>query len=583
MKKFNLLRSLAVVVAATAAFYACDKSDETDPTPAPSDPGSLLDLKAETIVVNGKEFSVGSALLADPHGEGNVRIVFSPEADMNEAFIQSVDHVAVEIASEFVGKEVDFTAKSGVYAIEAMWSDPSIYLDATNEYPDDTLTEGKCLINPKEDGYELFLKFNADGVEFAARTTVAGNEDGEGGNDLEQLAEDTIVLGDETLQVKSKVATDYEGGIYIAASAEAGITSLYDMEEYFGIYVAPSLVGEEFDLKTESRSYSVAVLIGDHYCDPSTGFTDDITEGKCLVRKNSEEEYEAFVTFTTTEGITYSLRTKAPYTPGEQYDSLFCYSADGAEDPVRAAFYLAEDGTHYLYLTSGNVDYYSEMESNAYYYAAIVLTDDQLTGQPTALSLEDCPMAGIYTNLPEKQNEWGAFYLFATGGTVTATRNGEGNYTVKLDCSFEDGSTLRVEYEGDFKSQEIEPEDEYSNTFTYQGATALIQSVYIEKNSDTKWTVYVCDTKVSSFEECKANDPVILVIPPLTEEEQTFGFSQYDSVMQFSYKDRTWNPGTDTGNVTGYLVGSELVMTFNTFEGTDGLSGEYKGEVQFAN
>lgn len=575
MKEMNWFRTFTAIVIGAVALCACDKTEENpaDPIPSPSE------LKPETIMVNGSSFQSSTTLIKAKLGEKNIRIAVTPSSGVKaENSFGGSSVIEVEVAPELIGKELDLVTEKGVHAIAVSWSEPSISINKTNNNQDENLAMCKCLVTEANGGYELFLIFKTKGGDkFCVRAT-ASREENPGTQE-----DETIVIDDKSFPIKSKIATDFEGGIYVAVSTAEGKETLEQIAEdsWMGVYVNPSLLDKEFDLYAESTNFTVSVYMEGMELDVANGWTDMITEGKCLVKKIEDgAKYEASVSLKTIDGTTISMHATAAYTPGEQGDgSLFCYSADGAEDPCRAAFYEVDGDMHNLYFTSADVSYFEDMTEQAFYFAWVGIDKKALTGSPVSFTSTSSDVnVYIYNNL-EKDEYGDATYQMVDNGTITATNNGEGNYTVSLDCSFQDGSTLRVEYDGEFKSVDVSAEDEYTNTFTYNEDTYAIQSVYIEKNSDTKWTVYISDTDAKSFEECKNSNPVILEIPPLTEENTIFGFSQHEDVMSISYKERKWLPGEDTGTVEGYIADSELTIRFETY---DGLSGQYRGQFNFA-
>lgn len=576
MKEMNWIRTFTAIVIGAVALCACDKTDKPSGEPLPPLPSEL---KPETIVVNGSSFQSSATLIEPKFGEKDIRIAVTPSSGVkSDISARNASTVEVEVAPELIGKELDLVTEKGVHAIAVSWSEPSISISKTNNNQDENLAMCKCLVTEANGGYELFLIFKTKGGDkFCVRTT-ASIEENPGTQE-----DETIVIDDKSFPIKSKIATDFEGGIYVAVSTAEGKETLEQIAEdsWMGVYVNPSLLDKEFDLYTESTNFTVSVYMEGMELDVANGWTDTITEGKCLVKKIEDgAKYEASVSLKTTDGTTISMHATAAYTPGEQGDgSLFCYSADGTEDPCRAAFYEVDGDMHNLYFTSAGMSYFEDMTEQAYYFAWVGIDKKALTGSPVSFTSTSSDVnVYIYNNL-EKDEYGDATYQMVDEGTITATNNGEGNYTVSLECSFQDGSTLRVKYDGEFKSTDVSAEDEYTNTFTYNEDTYAIQSVYIEKNSDTKWTVYISDTDAKSFEECKNSNPVILEIPPLTEENTIFGFSQHEDVMSISYKERKWLPGEDTGTVEGYIADSELTIRFETY---DGLSGQYRGPFNFA-
>ena len=438
----NLIRAFATMSFVAFALCSCDNEEKNLEPELPY--LNLSDLKTETIEVNGNTFQSSATLNEPKFGEKNIRITVTPSSGIKEANrVGGSSVIEVEVSPELLGKELDLTTEKGTYAISVSWSDPSVSINQTNEKTDGKIVACKCRVTEGNEKYELSLIFvTTNGDKFAAHATATVK------SPEPQPAEDTIVVGDKSFQIKSKIATDFDGGIYVAVSTTEGKETLEQIaeESWMGVYVNPSLLDKEFDLTTESTNFTVSVYLESLELDVANEWADMITEGKCLVKKIDDgTKYDVSVTLTTTEGITVSMNTVVSYTPGEQGDgSLFCYSKDGATDPCRAAFYTVDDNMHNLYFTSAGVSYFEDMVESAYYFAWVGLDEKALTGEPVQFTSTSSDVnVYIYNNL-EKDEYGSATYQMVDKGTITATKNSDGNYTVSLDCSFKDGSTLRV-------------------------------------------------------------------------------------------------------------------------------------------
>jgi len=417
-------------------------------------------------------------------------------------------------------------------------------------------------------------------ILFAATALCACNDSNSDnkpvkGGGLTDLKAETIVIDSKKTAVGSAVAAPFSEGVYIAATAAEGLESAEDIfatGEYVYVWVAPGLVGREFDLTTEKSSFTVMAVWGeDIFIQAANEMTSEdsgITEGKCLV-KNDGDKYEAFVTMKTVEGVEISMRAAAVMAEEVNTNTI---TYDDASKPLRASFYMVDEGAHFLYFTPSEVYYFEEMQEMAIYYAYIMLMNPELaTGRTIDLEGNDEVMVGLMDarNVDEEPS-----YLSAVEGSLKIKIIGEGEYEVYLDAKLDNDKTVTVEFTG--VCTPVDAEKEISNSFTFNGNENAINTVYIEKTSAEMWTLYFSGMSEATFDEAKQYSPVKITLPPFGAEYEGYGFSFYD-FMSIEYGPNIWNNAKgSSGTVQASLNGDILKAEFTNY---DNLSGEYEGKV----
>lgn len=420
-------------------------------------------------------------------------------------------------------------------------------------------------------------------VMFAATALCACNDNDDNtpatvkDKGLADLEAETIVVGGEKSAVGSAAVAPFSEGVYLVATPEEGIESADDIfatDQYVYVWVAPGLVGQEFDLIDEKSSFTVMAVWGDDIfvsaANDMTSEESGLAEGKCLVKKDGDK-YEAFVKMKTVEGVEISMRAAAVLTEEVNSNTI---SYDEVSKPLRAAFYTIDDGAHLLYFTPSEVDYFGEMQESSIYYVYVMLMNEELaTGKTIDLEGNEEVIVGLVDN--EHTDEYGDPSMFyAVEGSIKITVNGEGEYEVYLDAKLDNEKNVTVEFAGVCTSADAEKE--VSNSFTFNGNTTPIRTVYLDKSAGEQWVVYFSGMSDATFDEAKEYSPVKITLPPFGEDYEEFGFSVYN-FMSIEYGPNVWNNANGSvGTVKASLNGTVLKTEFTNYEG---FNGEYEGEV----
>lgn len=419
-------------------------------------------------------------------------------------------------------------------------------------------------------------------VMFAAAALCACSESEEGrtpggeGGGLADLKAETIVIGGKETAVGSTVAAPFSEGVYIAATPAEGLESadeIFEFGEYVYVWVAPGLVGREFDLMTEKSSFTVMAVSGeDIFVQAANELPAEemgITEGKCLV-KNEGNKYEAFVTMKTVEGVEISMRATAVLAEEVNSNTI---SYDDVSKPLRAAFYMEDEGAHFLYFTPAGVEYFDEIEDAVYYVYIMLMNPDLATGRTIDLEGNEDVMVGLMDAVNTDSDGYPSAFNVVTG-SLKIKINGEGEYEVHLDAKLDNEKNVAVEFTGVCTS--VDAVKPVSNSFTFNGNDVPIHTVYIEKNSAEMWTLYFSGMSGATFDEAKQYSPLKITMPSLGTEYEAYGFSVYD-FMSIEYGPNVWSTAKgSSGTVHASLNGNILKTEFTNY---DNLKGEYEGEV----
>lgn len=402
-----------------------------------------------------------------------------------------------------------------------------------------------------------------------------------GSGDLEDLKEMTITIGEKEIKVGSVILEDYAGYLTCTLTEEEGLESLDDLiesgVEYFQVLVVPSLLNKEFDILTQSETFTIISTLEDAtIAGLAPGNVSEATAGK--VRFDfTEPDAELFASITLTDGTTVSARAKGTYSE-PIHENLI--SVNGETKPLRAAFYGIEEGSVYLYFTPADIEYFTEIES-ATYYVAMVLDQAMLTGNDIDIENVEVPFS-IYL----MDNVTGDAFVIEGGnggettgtGTLSVSQSGsnEAEFAVSADLSFNDGPTLEITFDGECTSMYSEPEQK--NEFVIDGVATPIMSAIVDLSvsGETK-SLWLSGTEgLTTVEAISAADPLHITFPEDVLNIGPAGFSQWKT-LSFIYGERTWSKENgNNGTLEIYLDGTALQVSFTTYSDLDGY---FKGEA----
>lgn len=402
---------------------------------------------------------------------------------------------------------------------------------------------------------------------FAACTTPDTNEGGnEGGTPTAELAANTFSINDVVGEFKSVALAQMEEYIYLAASPSANIASAEDIlgaDEFVYLLVGPQLVGKEFDLMTEQNAYTImSTLAGAVLEGVAPEATDEISAGKAsfsLVNNVATAKVE----ITLANGTVLKLHLSAEQKVVVNENII---ARGDEEKPLRAAFYMEEDGYTSLYFTPGNIDYFEEIY-DATWFTYITVPTSLTNGQKQTLSEASLLMFGMVDNL--NYDNYVDIYgddLQGATGDYTITKRGEGVYTANINITV-NGVLYKVSFDGTCVSAFAEPEKK-TNYLSYNGEEYEITAATLtEANS-----LYTFTFTNSSGKE------LVLTAPDSAFGGDAYGFSQSKD-FTVSYDGKLFSKANgNNGTMTAYykVMSQELELDFTNY---DKLNFNYTGAV----
>jgi hypothetical protein len=402
-----------------------------------------------------------------------------------------------------------------------------------------------------------------------ATLLVACNPNNDNGGEKEPLKVNTYSVNGKVAALKSVAVMMVGDNLSIVATPTADISSgeaILECEEYLFAAVSPLLVGREFDLKTEPLLYTLISTIADAKLETvAPGLTDEIVSGKAkftYVNNTLNVSVEA----TLVSGTTLAFVAEAEQEVKVNENKI---ARGNEEKPLRAAFYMEEEGMTALYFTPAGVEYFSELE-DASWLLYIMVSSDMVNGERVDLSTitsDKLFMFGYVDNVftDKSFNVLSGKMLDATGH-FTLAKKGEGVYAADIEIEV-DGTTYSVSFDDVCTSALLEPEKK-TNYLLFENVEYLLSSAKITKGTDY-WSV---DFAVSN------GKTLTLTAPENFFAGNACGFSQspyltvvYDGV---TYSKANGSSGTLTAKYTE--SSAELVVDFTNY---DNLIFNYTGVV----
>ena len=589
MSKKNFWRYLmtAMVIMALISPVACkkidDPVDEPEDIEQPENPGEeeepeepqepetpeTPEVDLNTLVMGETVIELASVAVSDMEMDGTtyMYVAAAQEAGLEtpEAVFEADNYAYILVDQALVGTEFDMMTESKTWSATLMWDEQFLQF-GTGETS--AITEGTCIVTDKgEDRYEFFARFTADGTGYAVRvegvyvTSLAPRLD---------LDPETFYVNGTVTNVGSKVLGESSGYIYLAATPTPGLTTIDEVmgeEDYMYVLVSPSQIGTEFDVMTESSTFTISgAWTGvSEYFAIAVDINEDVRNGRCLVEQTGEDTYSFSFVATLADGTVIGMLSEGVLEEEVNNNTI---TVNDQSKVLRSAFYMVDDDMHTVYFTASEVDTFYEMAENAWQYAFVMVTEEYMTGE--TVDLEDMStgvMVGLMDNLT------GGYYM-ATEGSLKITCTGEGEYEVSLagvalsDIYGENpDATLELDFTGTAISVDYVPEKQ--NEIVFNDENIAILEAVIEKTSSSVWTISL----VTSDETVKITMPASC----FGEELAAYGFSQYPETMEIAYGPHVWNAdGGGIGTVKLALNGSELDVEFTTY---GDISGYFKGEA----
>lgn len=348
--------------------------------------------------------------------------------------------------------------------------------------------------------------------------TVACNPDNNGGGNGEnELPVNSYSIFGEPTSLQSVAVDMLDDNIYIVASPTANLATaeaILESEEYIFVAVSPLLVGEEFDLKTESSLYTIMSTLGgaplkevtpDNNSEVKAGTVQLTYEGGVVVAK---------ATITLNNGREFKLHLSAEKAVVVNENII----ARGSEEkPLRAAFYDEGDYSTTLYFTPAGVEYFEELE-DATWYIYLGVSNQFIDGKEHTLAEMDGTSMfefGVIDNLSSSKTvEIMAGYLRGAKGSFRISKSADATYNATINIEL-----LNVQYVVDFDGKCISVD--YApvkkiNYLIHKGTEFAVSAATIEKG-ESVWLVTL---------ENSSNESLVLSAPAHFFDGGTFGFSQ---------------------------------------------------------
>ena len=328
-------------------------------------------------------------------------------------------------------------------------------------------------------------------ILLAAVLLVACEPDNSVDNNETGLPLNSYSINENRAQLQS-VAVDMLGeNIYIVATPTANLTTateIFECDEYVYVAVSPLLVGKTFDLKTESKLYTVTSTL-------SGAKLDNITpsDNKAISAGTATLSYENGVAvvkadITLKSGTVLKVHASAANKLSLNNNII---SRGDEYKPLRAAFYDEGDYSTTLYFTPAGAEYYGELEDVSWYmYIGMSnLLHDGKTHSLAELDGTSSFEFGVIDNvMSTNSTEIMAGFLRGATGEFTISKTAAATYKADINITIQ-GVIYRASFEGECISVDYAPEKP-TNFFTYKGTDYTVLSATLTQG-DEVWSVEV--------------------------------------------------------------------------------------------
>lgn len=350
----------------------------------------------------------------------------------------------------------------------------------------------------------------------------------------------------------SVVASNFGEYLCIAASVAEGVSSfdkIFEQEEYFYVAITPMLNGEEFDLMTETKLYTVmSTLKAAEIETVAPEMKKEIQEGKCVFTyDDGKTTVEISLTLTDGRELTAKMEAEENIVVNENIITV-----NGTSKPIRTAFHKTEDGLTEIYLTPAGISYSEELAITTY-YAYLILNENQCTGKTVMAS--EIIEAGLVDNTDETCI---SSVTSECSGTVNVLRDDENpsHYTVVASINL-DGTVIDVQFKGNAIDYDLKPEIIYE--VVYGKRSYKISNVILDKTiGNDLWKVTV---------ESNGKDFTI-TMPSTAFDGNPKGFSQFKNNpdVMVTYGDNVYNYASGhSGTITVGIDGESIHIEFTNY------------------
>ena len=443
---------------------------------------------------------------------------------------------------------------------------------------------------------------DVDNISFNKKVVVSGN---------------SVVVGNETIELKSAVYTMQGEYVYGFFSSQEGLTTMEEImnsPKYLMVAMSPDLLAENVNFKnfdTEfADNYFMITYVdnvklkeeGDDY-EPVSIASDDWTdycadgslymdfEDDDLVMNFSIEPNDGVEAFAGSYKGAYTIPASNPY----------YFTIDGNKSKVRTVFAKQEDDGIAFYITSGNIDNANDLD-NCHYYARLFVPTSEMDGTDIDINGNREYELTFYDNVSDINNpQQISLSNGKTGnatGYVSVLDRGDGSYTLTIDVENmgnEGNRSFQAFYRGTPAVYDLTLPSEY--TVAGSEPVTLKSCVVVVDSSDEDrdmYTVYLSSKEGVTTVEGMADADIVLTVPDdFINDDMTHGFSGTDinAMLSIAYGGDTYCQATTSDPVTSIAVGGNIKATLNAGKGNfdfmvfgaskfgGNIKGHYEGEV----
>lgn len=340
----------------------------------------------------------------------------------------------------------------------------------------------------------------------------------------------------------------------------SGEEEILATNNYFFAAISPLLNGEEFDLVTENRTYTIISTLSSVQIETlAPGMTEEVVRGKCrLTLKDDKATFVASLELADGTLVAVNLEAEADKGINVNENSI----VRGAESkPIRASFYLEEEGMTYLYFTPGGVDYFADLEIVTWYVYLCIESSKVGAGELSLESLSAGQFAmGLVDNVDASAGwDIASGDMQGASGSLRVESSKEGNYAVELQMTY--GTVgYAIQFEGECRSALDEPVVE-TNYILYNGAKSTIVSAEVDCSGDV-WSVTLTTN---------AGESALVTMPSTMFDGNARGFSQSPH-LTVTFNGETFSKANGySGTLTCNLnqESGNLFVQFTNYAGCD--------------
>lgn len=443
---------------------------------------------------------------------------------------------------------------------------------------------------------------DVDNITFAKKAVLEGN---------------SLVVGDEVVNLKSALVT-YQGAyMYVYLSVKESVSSVADVatDKYVQIVMTPSLLDENINFDTFADDFNEEEdFFQMMYMDPVKYEEEDDYEPIVFSFDEWSDYFSAGSLYVNMEDDNLKVNFDCkPLENGEafagQYEGEFVevaqnpyfFNVDGKSMELRSVFQeKVADGIAF-YLTPGNIDNATDLV-NTYYYARLFVPTKEMDGTDIDINGNREYELTFYDNVSDINNP--QQITLSNGKTGNATGyvsvldRGDGSYTLTIDVENmgnEGNRSFQAFYRGTPAVYDLTLPSEY--TVAGSEPVTLKSCVVVVDSSDEDrdmYTVYLSSKEGVTTVEGMADADIVLTVPDdFINDDMTHGFSGTDinAMLSVAYGGDTYCQATTSDPVTSIAVGGNIKATLNAGKGNfdfmvfgaskfgGNIKGHYEGEV----